>query len=130
MSSMLTGSDVEAEEYPNLTEAENNRTMKRLVLEWSLGPDRASSRPGDNAEFWREVAEIWDITEAQARRWLCANCEYFDNSPAALEAMEAVPFNRFDADGGGRGYCHKFKFICHNLRTCQAWDERECEAED
>jgi hypothetical protein len=28
-------------------------------------------------------------------------------------------------DGGGRGYCHKFDFICHNLRTCQAWEKKQ-----
>ena len=38
-----------------------------------------------------------------------------------------------DKDGGGRGYCHKFDFICHNLRTCMAWEgksESESETEE
>ena len=26
-----------------------------------------------------------------------------------------------------RGYCDKFDFICHDLRLCQAWEERESE---
>ena len=30
---------------------------------------------------------------------------------------------KFDKDGGGRGYCHKFEFICHNLRVCKAWEK-------
>ena len=41
--------------------------------------------------------------------------------------MEAVEEDEYDADGGGRGYCTKFEFICHNLRVCQAWEEKEFE---
>jgi len=26
---------------------------------------------------------------------------------------------------GFGGYCHKFDFICHDMRSCQAWEERE-----
>ena len=37
--------------------------------------------------------------------------------------MEVVPQDEFDKDGGGRGYCHKFEFICHNLRVCKAWEK-------
>ena len=47
-----------------------------------------------------------------------------------MRAMEKVPFNKLDADGGGRGYCHRFDFICHNLRTCQAWERKDFELED
>lgn len=131
MPTMLTGCDDEAEvEYTGLTVKENDATVKRLVVEWCLGPDRASPAPGDNAPYWRKMAQVWDVSEAEARRMLCANCEYFDNMPNAMEAMDAVKFNRFDADGGGRGYCHKFHFICHNLRTCQAWEERGYEVDD
>jgi hypothetical protein len=71
------------------------------------------------------MAKIWSVSPAEARRQLCANCEYFNNTPEAMEMMEAVPEDEYDADGGGRGYCTKFEFICHNLRTCQAWEEKE-----
>lgn len=106
--------------------AENNATVERLMNEWKLGPEKASAKPGDNADYWQQLAKAWNVEEAQARRQLCANCEYFDDAPYMLEKMEAIPFNELDADGGGRGFCHKFDFICHNLRTCQAW-ERDCD---
>jgi len=61
--------------------------------------------------------------EKEARRRLCANCEYFQNDPMFQAKMEAIPLDKFDMDGGGRGYCEKFDFICHNLRACQAWEE-------
>ncbi len=113
-----------------LTQEENSKIMRSLIKEWSLGPDKASARPGENAEFWSKISDVWGIPEEDARRRLCANCEYFDNRPDSMKVMESVPFNRFDADGGGRGYCHNFDFICHNLRTCQAWEEKEFELED
>ena len=118
-------------EAPALTtERDNMRIMKRLVEEWNLGPDKASPKPGDNKPYWNKMATVWGTSEAEARRQLCANCEYFDDTPEKLAGMESVPFNKYDADGGGRGWCHKFEFICHNLRTCQAWEKRDYEEDE
>lgn len=117
-------------EAPALTTAsENERTMMRLMRDWNLGPEKASADPKANKPYWNKLASVWGVSEAQARRQLCANCEYFNDSPEMLARMESVPYNKYDADGGGRGWCKKFDFICHNLRTCQAW-EFEPEAED
>lgn len=101
---------------------ENKETTQRLQEEWNLGPKATSVDPKDNKPYWNKMAAVWDVTEAEARRQLCANCEYFKDSPMWIEAMESIPLNEFDMDGGGRGYCTKFDFICHNLRTCQAWE--------
>ena len=109
---------------------ENRRNLQRVLENWMLGPDKASPKPGANAPYWRGLAEVWGISEAEARRQLCANCEYFENTPEMMRAMDTIPFDRLDADGGGRGYCHKFEFICHNLRTCQAWERKDYEAEE
>lgn len=109
---------------------QNDLTVKRLVRDWALGPAKASPKPGANPEYWSKMAELWGISEGEARRQLCANCEYFENTPEMMRAMESVPFNALDADGGGRGYCHRFDFICHNLRACQAWERKDFELED
>ena len=77
------------------------------------------------------MAIRWKVKPEQAKRQLCANCEYFDDTPEMLKMMENVPQDVFDKDGGGRGYCHKFDFICHNLRTCMAWEGKdESESEE
>jgi len=102
----------------------NAETVKRLMKDWNLGPELASPDPTANKEYWTKLAEAWDVEVPVARRQLCANCEYFNDTPAKLEYMDVVPYGPMDADGGGRGYCTKFDFICHNLRTCQAWEER------
>lgn len=105
--------------------ADINEMHRDLVIRsWSLGPEKASIDPQANAEFWQNISAAWNVTEAEARRQLCANCEYFDNTPKAQKLMEIVPFDKYDLDGGGRGICAKFDFICHNLRTCQAWEEK------
>ena len=106
------------------TARQNVKNRDNVVKNWALGPDKASVEPKANAQYWQKMAGLWGIDEAEARRQLCANCEYFNNTPAMQEQMEAIPLDRFDMDGGGRGYCTKFHFICHNLRTCQAWEEK------
>ena len=104
------------------TTKENEKITKRLVKEWNLGPTEGSDEPGSNTEFWKKLAKVWDVSEDQARRQRCANCEYFVDTPSMLAKLEDVEYNDMDKTGGGRGFCKKFEFICHNLRTCQAWE--------
>jgi len=115
------------ESFP--TAAENRKNTQNVIDNWNLGPLKPSIQPRDNAEFWNRMAKAWSVDPKQARRQMCANCEYFQNSPDWQEKMEAIPLNAFDEGAGGRGFCEKFDFICHNLRTCQAWEEKEDEEE-
>lgn len=105
-----------------------NRT--NVADNWNLGPEKTSVQPDGNHDYWSMMADIWETDEEEARNRLCANCEYFDNSPARQEQMKAIPLDKYDMDGGGRGYCVKFDFICHNLRVCQAWEEKPFEMEE
>lgn len=118
-------------DIPDIVDAQTNENNMKLVKEqWNLGPAKASERPDANGAYWAHMGRVWGIDEAKARRQLCANCEYFENTPEMMQAMDAIAFNSLDADGGGRGYCHKFDFICHNLRTCQAWERKDYMAEE
>jgi len=105
--------------------SENRKNRQVVIDEWKLGPEKATVEPSANGPFWKGVAAAWDMSEKEARRRLCANCEYFQNDPMMQAKMESIPLDKFDMDGGGRGYCEKFDFICHNLRVCQAWEEDE-----
>lgn len=109
-----------------ITTEQNIKNRDHVAEYWNLGPEVVAN-PGN---YWRLMGMIWDVPASHAQRQLCANCEYFDDTPEALQAMEVVPEDKFDKDGGGRGYCHKFEFICHNLRTCQAWEVKEFEEPD
>lgn len=120
----------DAEDYMSsydapFTESENVANRDNVKLNWNLGPEAASALPDANKEYWDKMATIWNVSPQEARRQLCANCEYFNDSPDAMKYMETVPTDNYDVDGGGRGFCSKFDFICHNLRTCQAWEELE-----
>lgn len=110
--------------------AQNIINRDNVAANWNLGPGRASVDPEANPEYWGKLATIWSVSEAEARRQLCANCEYFDNSAPMQKLMEDIPLDALDEDGGGRGYCTKFDFICHNLRTCQAWEDKPYESEE
>jgi len=105
-----------------LTKESNEKIRDTLMETQMLGPENTQEA---NTEFWRGLANVWRISPDQAKRRLCANCEYFDDAPETLEAMEVVPQDEFDKDGGGRGYCHKFEFCCHSLRVCSQWEKAE-----
>lgn len=111
------------------TGSENDKAMKYVKEYWRLGPEVASIQPTENKTYWEMMALAWNIPVEEARRRLCANCEYYNNTPEAQAEMESIPFNKYDLDGGGRGYCTEFDFICHNLRTCQGWEKKEFENE-
>lgn len=113
-----------------ITTSTNKSNRDIVVKYWNLGPEVTPIFSKDNKEYWAKLAKIWNISEEEARRHLCANCEYYDNTPEMMKVMETINFDKLDLDGGGRGFCHKFDFICHNLRTCQAWEKKYFELKD
>lgn len=101
-----------------------------VVKNWALGPEKTSIELDGNPEYWAKMADLWEVPEDEARCRFCANCEYYNNSAEMQGQMKAIPNDKFDADGGGRGYCVKFDFICHNLRVCQAWEPKPFKSEE
>ena len=106
-------------------EKSNIETTKRMIEHWNLGPINPSDSSKDNADYWKKMAKAWNITEAEARRRLCSNCENACCSTKCMKEMDAIPENEYDKNAGGRTYCCEFDFICHNLRTCQDWEGEE-----
>jgi len=111
------------EDAIKLTAKENITIMHKLVKDWHLGPDKAIDNNQGNNLFWSTLGRVMGITTREARRLSCASCEYGNIEPAALKAMEHIPYNKYDKDGGIRVWCDKFDFICHAERACQAWEE-------
>lgn len=112
---------------PFITAAENKKNTKVVIDDWMLGPEKPSNESGANKPYWMALAKAMQVDEKEARRRRCSNCEYYDNSTMMQAKMERIPRNEWDTDAGYRGYCHKFEFICHDMRSCQAWEEREFE---
>jgi hypothetical protein len=106
-----------------VSSSENKKNRKMVMEEWKLGPENPSIDPKANKAYWKDLGKALGVDEKEARRRLCANCEYFKNGPMMQAMMESIPLDEYDTDAGGRGYCKRFDFICHNLRSCQAWEE-------
>ena len=117
-------------EEPFITASENRANTQMVIDDWMLGPEKPSNERGANKPYWMALARAMQVPEAEARRRRCSNCEYYDNSTLTQAKMDAIPWNAWDVDAGFRGYCKKFDFICHDLRACQAWEEREFDEED
>jgi hypothetical protein len=107
-----------------ISKQENIDNRTNVKNNWKLGPEKTSQNPADNKDYWDSMSKIWGVPVIEARAMLCANCEYYDNTKDMQIEMLSIPLDSFDTDGGGRGFCEKFDFICHNLRTCQAWEDK------
>ena len=112
---------------PFITAAENKKNTQVVIDDWMLGPEKPSNEPGANKPYWMALAKAMQVDEKEARRRRCSNCSYYDNSTFKQAQMERIPMNQWDKDAGYRGYCHKFDFICHDMRSGQAWEEKEYE---
>lgn len=113
---------VDESKYP-ISKESNDKMTKALMETRHLG----AKDPANPGKFWIEIADFWELPVEMAKEQTCSNCEYFDNTLEAKNAMSVVPMNEFDKTGGNRGYCHKYTFICHDLRTCDQWEEKEYE---
>ncbi len=124
---MMAGFTGLPEAMPFITAAENKKNTQVVIEDWMLGPEKPSNEPGANKPYWMGLAKAMQVDEKESRRRRCSNCEYYDNSTMMQAKMERIPQNDWDEGAGYRGYCHKFEFICHDMRSCQAWEEREFE---
>lgn len=127
---MIEGFNGLSESEPFITAAENKKNTQVVINNWMLGPEKPSNERGANPEYWAALGKAMQCDEAEARRRRCSLCEYYDNSTMTQAKMEKIPTNQWDTDAGYRGYCTKFSFICHDMRSCQAFEEREFEMED
>lgn len=108
----------------------NRENTQNALDNWMLGPAVPGIKPSQNRDYWQEIAAAWLVSEAEARRRLCSNCEYYDNTPETKADMEAIPLNKSDTGAGSRGFCAKLDFICHDLRTCLAWERKDFDGAD
>lgn len=118
------------ESEPFITASENKKNTQIVINDWMLGPEKPSNEPDANKTYWVALGKAMQVDEAEARRRRCSNCEYYDNSTLTQAKMERIPRNQWDENAGFRGYCNKFDFICHDLRSCQAQEEREFESSE
>ena len=118
-----------SESEPFITASENKKNTQVAIEDWLLGPEKPTNERGANPEYWAALGRAMMVDEAEARRRRCSNCNYYQNDTITQAKMERIPWNKWDDNAGFRGFCEKLNFICHDLRSCQVWEERE-EEED
>lgn len=127
---MIEGFGGIRESEPFITPAENKKNTQIAIDDWMLGPENPTNERGANAPYWRALGKAMRVDETEARRRRCSNCNYYKNDTLTQAKMERIPWNEWDVNAGFRGLCEKLNFICHDLRSCQVWEEREEEDED
>ena len=60
-----------------LTPRQHNVNREMTIEEWGYGPEAPSLAKSANKPFYAGLARAWGIEEAEARRRMCGNCEYF-----------------------------------------------------
>jgi hypothetical protein len=113
------------ESEPFITAAQNKKNTQVAIEDWLLGPEEPSNERGANPKYWAALGRAMMVDEAEARRRRCSNCDYYQNDTMTQAKMERIPWNKWDDNAGFRGFCEKLNFICHDLRSCQVWEERE-----
>ena len=122
--------DTEIQDPIKLPSSDKIIANTKIAIEfYHLG---ATNPSAVNEVYWAKMAKMWNLTPAEAKRQRCSNCEYYENTPEMMQAMEAIPLNEYDLYDGQaqRGYCHRLAFICHTSRTCSVWEKKDYELED
>ena len=102
----------------------NLRNRQKAIDEYNYGP----ANPNEAGSFWKGIADIWDISEAQAKTMRCGNCAAFDVSDKMRACIERGMMGEDKAvdamstiEKADLGYCNILHFKCAGDRTCKAW---------
>ena len=79
-----------------------------------------------NEDYWKAKAEMFKGDVESAKKALCGNCAFFNQTKTILECIaEGIGGDVKDEyaviDAGDLGYCEAFDFKCAAARTCDAW---------
>lgn len=112
----------------------NTKNRDYAVKEHGYGPMNPDL-PNEN--FWKGIADLWDIDEKEAKSSLCGNCAAFIQTPKMLTCIEThlgmdddygpegektqQENRKKTLEASDLGYCQLFGFKCAAKRTCRAW---------
>jgi len=122
-----TKADEEGGSCPKATQdiAVNLRNRGKAIKTAMYGPLNPAE---PNADYWKKLANEWNVDSASAKKQLCGNCSLFIKTPSMMACIEGgvTGGERKDEweaiDGAGQlGYCEAFDFKCASKRTCRAW---------
>lgn len=105
--------------------AVNLKNRKKAIAVAAYGPLNPSEA---NDEYWKKLADEWNVGVLEAKKQRCGNCAFFIVTPEMKACIES------GLTGGDRkdewesidatsqlGFCEAFDFKCASRRTCRAW---------
>lgn len=101
----------------------NLKNRQRCIDEANYGPLNPNE---PNEDYWQAKADMFKGDVESAKKALCANCAFFNQTKAILdciaEGIGGTQKEEWDTiDAGDLGYCEAFDFKCASARTCNAW---------
>lgn len=97
----------------------NLEHRQKCIDEADYGPLDINS-PGD---YWKGIAEKWNVDEETARKETCGNCAAFNIKKAVLDCIAngIGGDDKWDVvEAGSLGYCEFYDFKCNSHRSCLA----------
>jgi starvation-inducible DNA-binding protein len=100
------------------------------IEDYALGP--ADPRKPENV-FWMAKADLWGVSDAQARTQLCGNCSHYISTTPMMECITNSPGGNIlasnlpvtpkwaDIPGSPSGFCDLYDITCTATRTCDSW---------
>jgi len=78
-----------------------------------------------NEEYWIAKGKMFNTTSTNAKKSICGNCSFFNQTTKILDCIakgignDTDPYQTIKA--GELGFCEAFDFKCSAKRTCDAW---------
>lgn len=101
----------------------NLKNRQKCIDDANYGPLNPNE---PNEDYWKAKADMFKGDVESAKKALCANCSFFNQTKAILdciaEGIGGTQKEEWDTiDAGDLGYCEAFDFKCASARTCDAW---------
>lgn len=100
----------------------NLRNRQKAIRDAKYGPLNPNE---PSREYWKGLAEDWDVSVGEAKKQRCGNCAAFVKTPEMLSCINTGIGADKDSwsviQAGDLGYCEFFDFKCASKRTCSAW---------
>jgi hypothetical protein len=122
MDQMMSDSDTSECPAPTQDITLNLKNRAKAITAAKYGPENPNL-PNDN--YWKRIADEWDVSVDDAKKSRCGNCAAFNVSDTIKQCIadgignEADPWGTIEL--ADLGYCQIFDFKCSAQRSCRAW---------
>lgn len=122
MDQMMSESDTSQCPMPTQDITLNLKNRAKAITTAKYGPENPNL-PNDN--YWKRMADEWDVSVEDAKKSRCGNCAAFNVSDKMKQCIadgigkDADPWGTIEL--ADLGFCEIFDFKCAGSRTCISW---------